>query len=283
MKPSKRVLGKGLKAILGDSAHTPMQHTSVLAVKDIAVNPYQPRSQFDKVALDELALSIKQHGIIQPITVRKNQDGLYQLISGERRLQACRLLNQSTIPAYVRDADDSNMLEMALIENIQRTDLNAIEVSLAYQRLIAECQLTQEALAMRVGKERATVTNYLRLLKLPPNIQAALRDNKITMGHARALLAVNNPEEQIAMLNNILTNKLSVRDVEKYVSKKNTKTTPKKHKNENKIVYKTLENKLKTHFSTRVNIQTKGKKGGAINIPFYSDDDLERLMELLGI
>ncbi|MEQ1587234.1 MAG: ParB/RepB/Spo0J family partition protein, partial [Cyclobacteriaceae bacterium] len=209
----KKALGRGLSALLSDTPDTEKLDVDVsspigshktsgdsineISLSQIETNPFQPRQHFDKEALNELAESIKVHGIIQPITVRKLSHNQYQLISGERRFQASRLAGLKAIPAYVRTADDQQMLEMALIENIQRENLNPIEISLSYQRLISECNLKQEELGDRVGKNRSTVTNYLRLLKLPPDIQIAVRDHRISMGHARAIINVENPDSQL--------------------------------------------------------------------------------------
>jgi ParB family chromosome partitioning protein len=229
----KKALGRGLNALLSDSnieerlevdipvpssAPTPPSGgTLEISIQHIEVNPFQPRTHFDQEALKELSESIKVHGIIQPITVRRLARDQYQLISGERRFQASKLAGLTSIPAYVRSADDQQMLEMALIENIQRENLNAIEIALSYQRLISECSLKQDELGDRVGKNRATVTNYLRLLKLPPDVQIAVRDNKISMGHARAIINVENPDQQLYIFKKTLTEDLSVRKVEELV------------------------------------------------------------------
>src|SRR5687768_3276743 len=231
----KKALGRGLSALLSDNSaedklevdiQSPAssQQKGVVAsgiaeipIEEIEVNPFQPRTHFDQEALQELSESIKVHGIIQPITVRKLSANQYQLISGERRFQASKLAGLKTIPAYIRTADDQQMLEMALIENIQRENLNAIEVALSYQRLISECSLKQEALGERVGKNRATVNNYLRLLRLPPDIQIAIRDNQITMGHARAIVNIDNIDAQLAIFKKIIKEELSVRKVEELV------------------------------------------------------------------
>src|SRR5689334_24418743 len=231
----KKALGRGLSALLSDSsvddrlevdslpagastptpaAHTPSSGMTEIPIDEIEVNPFQPRSHFDQEALLELAESIRVHGIIQPITVRRLAQNQYQLISGERRFQASKLAGLKAIPAYIRSADDQQMLEMALIENIQRENLNPIEIALSYQRLITEIGLKQEELGDRVGKNRTTVTNYLRLLKLPPDIQAALRDNRLSMGHARAIVSVENPDSQLYIFKKIITEDLSVRKVE---------------------------------------------------------------------
>src|SRR5689334_1226699 len=232
MSAEKRnALGKGLSALLNDSVNVlpnkneigtsadvnAMGSVNEIKIAEIEVNPFQPRTDFDQEALAELADSIKLQGLIQPITVRKVNSHKFQLISGERRLRASKLAGLTQIPAYVRTANDQQMLEMALIENIQRENLNAIEVSLSYQRLISECNLKQEELGERVGKNRTTVTNYLRLLKLPPDIQIAVRDNKLSMGHARAIINVENPEEQLYIFKKTLAEDLSVRKVEELV------------------------------------------------------------------
>ena len=233
----KKALGRGLSALLSDSsadeklevdipvgvsaaaaaittapvATIPVSGITEIPVDEIEVNPFQPRTHFDQEALIELAESITVHGIIQPITVRRLTDRQYQLISGERRFQASKLAGLKAIPAYIRSADDQQMLEMALIENIQRENLNAIEIALSYQRLITECSLKQEELGERVGKNRTTVTNYLRLLKLPPDIQIAVRDNKLSMGQARAIISVENPEQQLYIFKKTLDEDLFVR------------------------------------------------------------------------
>src|SRR6185295_11086973 len=197
-----------------DETGAPASGMNEISVLEIEVNPYQPRKHFDQEALNELVDSIKVHGIIQPVTVRRLSRNQYQLISGERRFQAARLSGLKTIPAYIRQADDQQMLEMSLIENIQRENLNPIEVALSYQRLISECNLKQEELGDRVGKNRSTVTNYLRLLRLPPDIQIALRDNKLSMGHARAIINVENPDAQLFIFKKTIQEDLSVRKVE---------------------------------------------------------------------
>src|SRR5688572_31984198 len=238
----KKVLGRGLSALLSDSSTedrlevdalpngasiqtvtessssgTSASGMTEIPIEEIEVNPFQPRSHFDQESLQELAESIQVHGIIQPITVRKLSYHQYQLVSGERRFQASKLAGLKTIPAYIRAANDQQMLEMALIENIQRENLNAIEIALSYQRLISECSLKQDELGERVGKNRATVTNYLRLLKLPPDIQIAVRDNRLSMGHARAIINVENPDKQLYIFKKTLEEDLSVRRVEELV------------------------------------------------------------------
>ena len=292
MTKKRNALGRGLGALLED---TPTQASkqefgkgsiSELTLKDIEVNPFQPRTNFDQEALQELADSIKAQGIIQPVTVRKLSEDKFQLISGERRCQASKLAGLETIPAYVRTADDQQMLEMALIENIQRENLNALEISLSYQRLITECNLKQEELGDRVGKKRTTVNNYLRLLKLPPDIQAALRDGTISMGHARALINVENVEAQLDILKKILKEDLSVRKTEALARQSMTSPTKKaetapKEEQFGKEVAK-LQNQLGSHFGTKVTIKSDGKRG-EIKIPFVSVEDLNRILEILNL
>lgn len=295
----KKALGRGLNALLSDSAtderletDLPVSHQQPsgnvleIPVEQIEVNPYQPRTHFDETALQELADSIKVHGIIQPITVRRLAPQQYQLISGERRLQASKRAGLKTIPAYVRTANDQQMLEMSLIENIQRENLNAIEIALSYQRLISECNLKQEELGERVGKNRATVTNYLRLLKLPPDIQIAVRDNKLSMGHARAIINVENPADQLYIFNKILKEDLSVRKVEELVrelqrsktDEVTTKTTASGSPASRELAQ--LQSRLSSHFGTRVAVKGDGKKG-EIRIPFMSVEDLNRILDIL--
>ena len=214
----KSALGKGLGALIKQSetliSENQANVTDNIDINKIDVNPYQPRIGFDQETLEELAASIKQLGIIQPITVREIDDGRYQIISGERRYRASLIAGMTEIPAYIRHADDSNMLAMALVENIQREDLNAIEVAISYQRLIDECKLTQENVSEQVGKKRSTIANYLRLLKLPAEIQLAIKQKQISMGHARALVNIEQPENQLQLLHDILEDELSVRQVE---------------------------------------------------------------------
>jgi len=255
-----------------------------IPVEQIEVNPFQPRTHFDQDALLELAESIRVHGIIQPITVRRLAHNQYQLISGERRFQASKLADLKSIPAYVRSADDQQMLEMALIENIQRENLNAIEIALSYQRLITECSLKQDELGDRVGKNRATVTNYLRLLKLPPDIQIAVRDNRLSMGHARAIINVENPEQQLYIFKRILSEDLSVRKVEELVrelsaGRKENKTEKEPASGPHREIAQ-LQGRLSSHFGTRVVVQSDGKKGD-IRIPFLSVEDLNRILDIL--
>jgi ParB family chromosome partitioning protein len=234
----------------------------------------------------ELAESITVHGIIQPITVRRLSDHQYQLISGERRFQASKLAGLETIPAYIRSANDQQMLEMALIENIQRENLNAIEIALSYQRLMTECSLKQEELGERVGKNRTTVTNYLRLLKLPPDIQIAVRDNKLSMGHARAIINVENADQQLYIFKQAVNEDLSVRKVEELVRDLSQRTSSKSTPAETTASAPAsreiaqLQTRLSSHFGTRVVVKSDGKKGD-IRIPFLSVEDLNRILDIL--
>jgi ParB family transcriptional regulator, chromosome partitioning protein len=301
----KKALGRGLSALLSDSptdeklemdnfpVSTPTSSTpppvpdsgmTEIPLEEIEVNPFQPRSHFDQEALLELAESIQVHGIIQPITVRRLSDHQYQLISGERRFQASKLAGLKTIPVYLRVANDQQMLEMALIENIQRENLNAIEIALSYQRLMTECSLKQDELGDRVGKNRTTVTNYLRLLKLPPDIQIAVRDNKLSMGHARAIINVEKADEQLYIFKKALSEDLSVRKVEELVrelsQKNSTKTESTSPSAPASREIAQLQTRLSSHFGTRVVVKSDGKKGD-IRIPFLSVEDLNRILDIL--
>lgn len=297
----KTGLGKGLGALLQNediqvSRNTPAQSSgsgeainsagsiNFVKVSQIAVNPFQPRTDFDEQALQELAESITLQGLIQPITVRQVSKDEYQLISGERRLRASKIAGIEEVPAYVRTANDQQMLEMALIENIQRENLNAIEVALSFQRMIEECNLKQEELGERVSKNRSTVTNYLRLLKLPPAIQAGIRDGQVSMGHARALINVGEVDKQLFVFQEIIDKGLSVRMTEILVRNIQEQNKPKKHPvgKQMDFQYQKIEDDLASRFSTRVRLNLKNSKGkGAIEIPFESEDDLSRILELL--
>lgn len=254
----------------------------------ISVNPNQPRREFDPIALQELADSIAEIGIIQPITLRKLNEDSYQIIAGERRYRASILAGLKTIPAYIRTADDENVMEMALIENIQREDLNSLEIALAYQHLIEQYELTQERLSERIGKKRTTIANYLRLLKLPAPIQVALKNKEIDMGHARALLTLEDPKNQIRIFNETVAQGYSVRKVEEIVKalangesiKSGGKTTSAKGTQLSEE-YSMLQNHLCTFFGTKVQLSCTNKGKGKISIPFNSDADLERIMEIL--
>jgi ParB family chromosome partitioning protein len=298
-KPNRKksALGRGLGALLQDSPAKnkgeeilpEVQKTGIfeLELSQIQVNPFQPRTHFDKEALEELAESIRVQGIIQPITVRKLEQNEYQLISGERRFQASKLAGLVKIPAYVRTANDQQMLEMALIENIQRENLNALEIAQSYQRLLAECNLKQEELGDRVGKNRTTVNNYLRLLKLPPSIQAAIRDQKLSMGHARALINVEDIDKQLAIFKKAIDEELSVRKVEALVKALNEAQPSKKEKPEldpvKKYELNKLQQRLASHFGTKVALKSDPKNRGEIKIPFHSASDLNRILEILEI
>lgn len=285
-------LGRGLGALLEDSGEkqkisgagaTPKGAINEIELEKIETNPWQPRTDFDEEALNDLADSIKVQGIIQPITVRALSANEFQLISGERRLQASKRAGLKTIPAYIRLADDQQMLEMALIENIQRENLNAIEIALSYQRLLAECDLKQEELGTRVGKNRSTVTNYLRLLKLPPDIQIALRDGKLSMGHARALISIDDVSLRLSIFQQIIANDLSVRKVEELVrNAANKEPDSKEVKSENPEISK-LQTKLSSHFGSKIAIKANEQNKGEIKIPFTSTEDLNRILELLNV
>lgn len=283
----KNALGRGLGALIEEpeSNDQLLEGSAVteIQVRKIEANPWQPRTKFDEEALEELADSIKQVGIIQPVTVRLTDDGTYQLITGERRYRAARKLGLKTIPAFVRFAEDTNMLEMALIENIQREDLDAIEVSISYQRLIDECNLTQESLSDRVGKKRSTVSNYLRLLKLPAEIQLGIREKKISMGHARALINLEDPAIQLDVYHKTISSFLSVRNVEELVRK--IQNPPEKKENDDpkpsKKVYEELRVHLAKQFGADVDFKRSNKGSGKIVISFKSDEDLERIIAIL--
>jgi ParB family transcriptional regulator, chromosome partitioning protein len=302
----KKALGRGLNALLSDNDTTdrleaemavanaagnsalasPKSGINEILISEIETNPFQPRTYFDEDALLELAESIRVHGIIQPITVRRLAHNQYQLISGERRFQASKLAGLEMIPAYIRSADDQQMLEMALIENIQRENLNAIEIALSYQRLLSECNLKQEQLGERVGKNRATVTNYLRLLKLPPDIQIAVRDNRLSMGHARAIINVDSADQQLFIFKKTIAEELSVRKVEELVREMSTpKTSPTSTTSTPTAAAKEmgqLQSRLSSHFSTRVMVKSDGKRG-EIKIPFVSVEDLNRILDILRV
>lgn len=288
----RNALGKGLSALLENADTDITSRTdeaklvggvSNIQLTLIEANPFQPRTDFEAQALMDLANSIKEQGIIQPVTVRKMGYDKYQLISGERRLRAAHMAGLSSVPAYVRVANDQAMLEMALVENIQRENLNAIEVALSYKRLIEECSLTQEEMSKRVGKDRTSITNYLRLLKLPAEIQAGIRDKKITMGHARALLSLDNEAKQLAAYRQILAENLSVRQVEELsrnvsaYKKLVAKNKQGKAMNDDD---RSLQEKLQALFQGKVELQ-RGAKGGKIVIAFKSEEDLKRILNII--
>lgn len=292
--PRKKALGKGLSALLnetGDIKSAKEEKAGLLVgsiaeieLEKIEVNPNQPRTQFDKDALDELATSVRELGIIQPITVRKLENENFQIISGERRFRAAQLAGLESIPAYIRLADDQTMLEMALVENIQREELDSIEIALSYQRLIEECKLTQEAMSDRVGKKRSTITNYLRLLKLQPLIQAGLRDKMISMGHARALINVPDEEDQLDLYQATIEKEWSVRQAEEAVrrlrEKKQNTGTP----IEKPVIPEAAEKqsqKLAKKLNAKVALTRTKRGNGKITIAYKNDDDLERIIALL--
>ena len=287
MVSKKNALGKGLSALLENAktditSNADRQNNEVVGsisrikISSISPNPFQPRLDFDKEPLTELANSIREHGIIQPITVRKIGRNEFQIISGERRYQASKLAGIDELPCFIRIADDQHMLEMAIVENVQRKDLNAIEIALSYQRLIDECNLSQEQLGKKVSKNRSTVANFLRLLKLPIEIQKALRDDKITMGHARAILALSNEKEMVLTLNEILENNLSVRAVEeKRKSQVKSLSTPLALSR-----YELrMQNNIAYQLNSKVNIKKKASGKGQIIISFNNQDDLNRILD----
>lgn len=296
-QPKKSGLGRGLSALLQDASTDitnnnvaneakPANSISEISISQIQANPFQPRTEFEEVALLELSESIKIHGVIQPITVRKMGYDSYQIISGERRTRASILAGLTKIPAYIRVANDQEMLEMALIENIQREELNPIEIGLSYKRLMEECSLKQDEVGDRVGKNRSTVTNYLRLLKLPDSVQLALKEGKISMGHARAIINVDDPKKQEWMLEQMLANELSVRSVENLVREENNKApeakpakvAAKPTKSENMVEY---QKALSDRFNTKISIKADDKGRGNIKIPFRSQAELQRILDLM--
>jgi ParB family chromosome partitioning protein len=302
MSAEKRnALGKGLSALLNDSndvlpykkssnnnVGSNSEVNSLGSVNDIKlieieVNPFQPRTEFDEQALADLSASIKLQGLIQPITVRRVAAHQYQLISGERRLRASKIAGLTHIPAYVRTANDQQMLEMALIENIQREDLNAIEVALSFQRMLDEVGLKREELGARVSKNRSTVTNYLRLLKLPPTIQASIRDGELSMGHARALVTVEDPAQQLYLHKHIIQQGLSVRKVEEMVRDLHKSRTKKEGKQPEPVSFQLqkIQDDLASKFSSQVKLKVGVQGKGTIEIPFLSEDDLARILEML--
>ncbi len=256
---------------------------SIASISQIEANPFQPRQEFDKEAMQELAQSIKELGLIQPITVRKVAAKKFQIISGERRFRASQLAGLEEVPVYIRTADDQAMLELALVENIQRENLNAIEVAISYKRLMQECNLTTERLAERVGKDRTTVTNYVRLLKLPPEIQIGIIEKKISMGHARALINTEPESKQLKIYKLILEKDLSVRRVEE-LAKEND--APKLFKTEKTILpleFQKMQADLRLKFGKKAKLQRNDHGLGKLEIPFTTDDDLQRIIDMLGI
>jgi ParB family chromosome partitioning protein len=282
----KNALGKGLSALIegAESDGRPGASINEIDIDKIEVNPFQPRKTFDEETLLELTTSIREIGIIQPITVRLINGDRYQLITGERRYKAAVQAGLESIPAYIRQANDQNMLEMALVENIQRDDLDSIEVAISYQRLIEECNLTQENLSDRVGKKRSTIANYLRLLKLPAEIQLGIRDRQISMGHARTIVNIPDPNLQLEVYESIIKEDLSVRKVEDLVrrlSRSGPKTVKPAVEKSGDMPYDALQDQLSGFFKADVEFKRNNKGIGKIVIPFKTDDDLERILAIL--
>lgn len=287
----KNALGRGLDALITFSEGESHGSTSIIEVDldRISPNPDQPRTFFDEESLEELAQSINKIGLVQPVTLREEDDGTYQIIAGERRYRASLIAGLTSIPAYIKAADDDELMEMALVENIQREDLNSIEIALAYQNLIDSLSLTQEQLSERVGKKRATIANYLRLLKLPAEVQMGVKDKKIDMGHARALVTISDPVDQLKLYNQILEEELSVRGVEALVrnyseaskSTKSDKAAGRKRtkaKNADDNIFDALKQHLSEYFKTDVQFSYNKSGKGKITIPFASAEELERLI-----
>ena len=282
----KNALGRGLGALI-DGVEKEVLERKVEPNLDISIysidgNPFQPRTHFDEQALEELAASIKKLGIVQPLTVRETGDGRYQLIAGERRLRAARLAGLAFVPAYIRTADDQAMLELALVENIQREDLDAIEVAISFQRLIEECRLTQEQLSDRVGKQRSTIANYLRLLRLPAEIQLGIRNKHLMMGHARTLVNIENPKIQMDVYYHVVNDDLSVRQTEELVRQLQSEKIKDKSKNERRKKlnedFIQLSEHLNRIFSTKVNFRINETGKGKIVIPFENPEEMERIL-----
>ena len=288
---NKRSLGRGLDSIL-QSPETDITSRDIsgdfvagavaeIDINLIETNPFQPRTEFDETALRELAQSIKEQGVIQPVTVRKLGYNKYQLISGERRLRASKMAGLTKIPAFIRVANDEQMLELALIENIHRENLNAIEVAISYQRLIDECNLTQEEVSEKVGKSRSAVANFLRLLKLPPEVQLAIRDGHISMGHARALININDKEEQLKLLQQIIMDEMTVRQTEELADK--AKGKAEKERKQTNFIPEHFKSKIKTlsqTLNTKVKVKRDIKGHGSVVIDFKDEAEFDRIMEL---
>ena len=294
MSTKRNALGRGLSALLENSetditsksdvggAPTIAGAVANISLDKIEANPFQPRTDFEQEALQDLANSIKEQGIIQPVTVRKLGYDKYQLISGERRFKASAIAGLLHIPAYIRIANDQAMLEMALVENIQRENLNAIEIAISYKRLIDECSLTQEELSKRVGKNRTTVTNYLRLLKLPVEIQIGIRDNKISMSHARSIINIEDEATQLKIYRDIINNQLSVRSVEELARLSSSKNKTSHNTNiPLSLELKRIQEDLTSRFETKVELKSDKSGKGKIVIEYFSDDDLRRILNKL--
>ena len=297
-KPNKEALGKGIRSLL-ENIDATLKTTSGelktnvaeavtgvirIGIHQIETNPKQPRRDFDEQALNELAHSIKMHDIIQPVTVSKLAGDKYRLISGERRLRAAKIAGLTELPAYIRQADDQQLLELALLENLQREDLNAIEIALSYKRMMDDINYTQEQVAERMGKERSTVANYIRLLKLPPDIQVAVRNGSLTMGHARAIINVNTIDQQLYIFNEIVEKRLSVRQTEELVRRMYKSDGPVKDSIKPSLppAYKKIEDNLASHFSTKVKVQYNKKGNGSITIEYFSLQELNKILDQLG-
>ncbi|MGF1583949.1 MAG: ParB/RepB/Spo0J family partition protein [Bacteroidales bacterium] len=290
MAAKKNALGRGLGALITDQEPRQRNNASghdEMELSLIEANPFQPRTRFEEESLNELASSIKELGIIQPVTVRHKGDGKYQLIAGERRFRAAGMIGMKKIPVYIRTADDQALLEMALVENIQREDLDAIEVAISYQRLMDECSLTQENLSERVGKKRSTISNYIRLLRLPAEIQLGIKHKQITMGHARTIIGIDDPDLQIEIYHRIINNDLSVRKVEEVVRElQSSKTAGDKEPEPSSTEtflndYESLRDHLAGFFGTNIEFRRNEKGKGKIVIPFSTNDELERIVGLL--
>jgi len=291
-KVKKKELGLGIRALLGNNAPENVEDskkvvkalssaTAMIPIDQIAANPSQPRTDFNPEALQELSASIKAHGIIQPLTLRSLSEDSFEIISGERRFRAAQIAGLTEVPAYVRIANDQELLEMALIENIQREDLNPLEVAITYSRLMSEFSLTHEAMALRVGKKRSTISNALRMLELPPSIQTALRTGQISAGHAKALHGLDTVDAQLALFNRIIKDKLSVRETEKAVQLKNIKSSGKSKDRELSIEYRDVQRNLRKYLGSKVDIKMKGRNKGQIIIPFSDVEEFNRLLELI--
>ena len=298
-KQNKDALGKGIRSLLqsiDSDLKTSAGHlkpqiaeavTGVLRIplEQIDTNPRQPRHDFDEQALKELAASIKTYDIIQPVTVSKMPSGRYRLIAGERRFRAAKMAGLKDMPAYIRQANDAELLELALLENLQRQDLNAMEIALSYKRMMEELSYTQEQVAERMGKERTTVTNYIRLLKLPPDIQVAVRTGSLSMGHARALVNVDTIDKQLYIYHEVVEKDLSVRQTEELVRKlyKGEPTVKNASKSQLPPAYKKIEDNLASHFGTRVKMQHNKKGHGSITLEYYSLEELNKLLDHFGV
>jgi ParB-like partition proteins len=298
-KQNKDALGKGIRSLLQNinsdlktttgnlKSDVTEAVTGVLRipVDQVEPNPRQPRHDFDETALNELATSIKMHDIVQPITVSQAANGKYRLISGERRWRAAKLAGLKDVPAYIRQANDQELLELALLENLQREDLNAVEIALSYKRMMEELSYTQEQVAERMGKERSTVANYIRLLKLPPDIQVAVRRGEVSMGHARALINVDTVDKQLYIFNEIRSRGLSVRQTEELVRKMYKSGNPVKESVKPSLppAYKKIEDNLASHFSTKVKLNHNKSGHGNISIEYYSIQELNKILDQIGV